>query len=357
MIRNMLRRRPIQLLLLGAIIFIIASAVPPNIINTMRPLKPGQSLTFTTERSETHSLAASHASDAVPEPNRDLPECAGPISFATPLRCFTIVAPSQQIIAVTTSETEESGAVSVESVSQIVIAGTVMAEIRNVAVVDALSVLPLPTPSAQMAISIPALSSGMATDPFIRDGMYLFFPFPTEQVSYPLFDTSLVDSVLVDFAGEDQVDGLDAFVFHHRVEGQALERSGANSIAMDSTIDGSLDFLSSTGFGDPYYAVDRTLWVEPETGTILDQHEEIHLYFASDDAEGSERAFEASPDHSIFHTNYAWDAETRAQQHDIAASQLSTLRWLQVFAVTLKAVALICVLIGVALLIRERRKA
>ena len=118
-------------------------------------------------------------------------------------------------------------------------------------------------------------------------------------------------------------------------------------------------FLGGTASGQDSVRVtlSNELPASEKPGSIkLQTNYKRHREF-SVSAEGSERAFEASPDHSIFHTNYAWDAETRAQQHDIAASQLSTLRWLQVFAVTLKAVALICVLIGVALLIRERRKA
>ncbi|MDO5670896.1 MAG: porin PorA family protein [Corynebacterium sp.] len=357
MTRGILRRRPIQLLLLAALVFVIASAVPPAIINTMRPLKPGQSFTYATEPSETVSLVTSHAGDTIPEPNRDLPECTEPITLETPSRCLSAIIPSQQVTAVTTSETDEKDTVSVESVMQVWMMDTVMAEIRNTAIVDAHTVLPIPTPSAQMAVSVPDLSSGMATDPFVREGMHLFFPFPTQRVSYPWFDISLVDTVLLDYVGEEEVDGIDAYVFHYRLDGEALDRDSPNAISLDPEFDGPLDLLESSGFGALHYAVDRTLWVEPETGTILNQRELNHIYFANDDAESTARAFHGDPDYSVFFSDAPWDADTRAQQHTTASEQLSTMRWLQVFSVGLKSLSLILVLVAVALLIRERRKA
>ena len=354
--RHLWRRRSIQLLLVAALLFVIGSAVPPVLISLMRPLAVGQSLTFTTLPNDTVSLMAPvDGSQGIPQPNRDRPECAGGGMPEVPYSCFVVTLPSHQTTALTTSEAADDSEVTVDAVMQVLFGETVATEMHDIVVLDARSTYPVSDPVSQMSISVPNLASGMATDYFVREGLQYFFPFPSSRQSYPWFDMTAQEALLLDYVRETERHGMETYEFHHRFPDLAMDRNSAHAITFSADVNATLDEMAAADFGIPRYAVDRRVWVEPESGTIVDSRTEIHLFFADDSAESTTRAFTPSPDYTIYHTVAEWDAATIAQQTEEAAAVLSTLRALQVFAVVLKTAALIAVLAGVVLLLRERR--
>lgn len=342
MSESVFRRRPIQLLLLGALLFIIASAVPPVVISQMRPLEAGVSQTYSTRPNDTLSLLAPLSGTAgVPEPHRGRPECAAGEYPQAPYSCFVVDTTSHRTTDLETRKGPDTEELAVDARTQVTVDGDVLAELDDEVILDARSAFPVPDPVSRMALSLPEPVGEVQSDPFVREGLQYYFPFPTGRQSYPLFDPVSRRELLLDYVGETERNGIDTYEFHHRFVGLEVPR----------------DLLGDTsGPGTPRLSVDRTVWVEPESGTIIDILVDTHLYFAADDRETGERAFSPSPDHTIFHTVSTWDEDTLARQADHAASDLSTLRFLQVMAVGLKGAALIVVIAAVVLLLRERRE-
>lgn len=357
--RHLWRRRSIQLLLVAALLFVIGSAVPPALIGLMRPLAVGQSLTFTTVPTDTVSLLAPvDGSRGIPQPNRDRPECAGGGMPEVPYSCFVVTLPSHQHTALTTSEAGqdgEDGEVTVDAVRQVLFGETVATEIHDSVVLDARSTYPVSDPVSRMSISVPDLAGSTDLDPFVREGLQYFFPFPSSRQSYPWFDATTQEALLLDYVRETERHGVETYEFHHRFTDLAMDRNFAHAISLTAEVDTPLDGRAAADSTIPRYAVDRRVWVEPESGTIVDNRTEIHLFFADDSTESTTRAFTPSPDYTLYHTVAEWDAATIAQQKEEATAVSSTLRTLQVFAVALKAAALVAVLAGVVLLLRERR--
>ncbi|MDO5512359.1 porin PorA family protein [Corynebacterium sp.] len=355
MTQSMFRRRPIQLLLLGALLFIVASAVPPAVISQLRPLSPGQSLSFSTKPAAGISIVAHiDGSQGLPTDNRDRPDC---LSDTPGYSCFVASADIRMVSAQTTSEGDDDGEVWADSVLQVLVDEDVVAELNDSLLLDARSTFPVADAVSRMSISVPALASGMSSDPFIREGLQYFFPFSTSRQSYPYFDSTTQYPLLLDYVRETKHHGVETYEFHHRFTNLSLDRESERAINFPVELNSHLDVLASSGVGVPRYAVDRTLWVEPESGTIIDIHENLHLFFAADEPQSTDRSFQPSPDYTIFHTISQWDDETIAQQTATAEDVLSTLRTLQVVAVVLKTLALLAVLGGVVLLFREHRSA
>lgn len=350
-----LRRRPIQLLLAGVLTFLVASAVPPAIIAQMRPIPDGLNITFHSRPFDSLSLVAPlNGAAGIPEPNRDRPECREGSYPAVPYSCFVVEAPISRTHVVTTSAAPESGEVDVDSLMQIAVGDQVMAEITDGQRLDRRSAYPVSDPVSYLTLSVPALDSGITREPFVREGLQYFFPFPTGQESYLFFDQAVSDPLLLDYVGETEHNGVDTYEFHHTFT--ALPAGTDPEIALELGDEAifALGAVGDQGLGSPWYAVDRTVWVEPQTGTIVDLLTEVHIYFAPDSAAAETRAFSPSRDHTIFHSVIEWDDTTLQRQHDYAAEQVSTLRVLQVLAVALKTIALILVAAGVVLLLRER---
>ncbi|GAB3648636.1 porin PorA family protein [Corynebacterium nasicanis] len=356
MSQSLFRRRPIQLLLIAALLFVLSSAVPPAVIALLRPLDVGQSLTFSTRPNETMSLLAPiDGSQGIPAANRDRPECQGSTPLPASYACYVLTVPSRQVTALTTSESDTADAVQADAVIQVRFGEDVLTEMHDSVLLDARSTFPVGTPVSQMSISVPDLASGMASEPFVREGLQYFFPFPTARQSYPWFDMTAQEPLLLDYVGETEHHGVETFEFHHRLDDRHMDRTSSRAISMPAEVNGLLDHLADSAVGIPSYAVDRRVWVEPETGTIIDIRAEYHLFFAAGEEETTHRSFAPDPAYTIYHTVSEWDDATIAQQSAEASSVLTTLRSLQILAVLGKALALLAALWAVVLLLRERR--
>jgi hypothetical protein len=98
-----------------------------------------------------------------------------------------------------------------------------------------------------------------------REGQVYKLPFNAQQETYQWWDGTLGEPVDMEFVEEDEVDGLDVYKFQSSVpETQVGTRTIPGSI-VDS------DEASVTA--DTLYENTKTLWVEPETGAIVDRNE------------------------------------------------------------------------------------
>lgn len=82
-----------------------------------------------------------------------------------------------------------------------------------------------------------------------RKGLVGKFPFDSQKKTYQLWDSMVGGTVDIDFDGEDKVDGLD--VYKYRVQFEDLPAE-----------------ITTDVMG--LYSLDRTYWVEPVTGAVID---------------------------------------------------------------------------------------
>ncbi|HHU67577.1 porin PorA family protein [Corynebacterium sp.] len=350
-----LRRTPIRLLLLGLLLFLVAGAVPPFVIGQMRPIDIGMSEVLRTRPAPTMVHGAPFADGTPPLENQDRPECRGVDPAELPTSCFMVIRDAQQTLTLTTSRAPKKSEVNVDVLTQVAIDGRIGAEIHDSLRLDRRSSYPVSDPVSHLVLSLPERGSGVTSEDFVREGLQYFFPMPTSRQSYAWYDTSVRRPLWLDFVGETEHNGLDTYEFHHTVTALDLNEATSPDLELREEEQGALEKIAGEGLGTPWYAVRRTVWVEPQSGTIVDVHVEPHLYFAPDTAEAEARAFDLSPGHTIYHTTLAWDDDTLARVHDRAQGSVVQLRVLQVFAVLTKALALVVALVGVVLLLRERR--
>ena len=128
-----------------------------------------------------------------------------------------------------------------------------------------------------------------------HDGLTYRFPFDTEKKTYPLFDPIAQKAYDANYDGEEDVNGLTTFKFTQNVgydsEGNLVEPVKYASLYEDDADAQVTARAALWGVeGDPeepitmgrYYAAERTLWVDPVSGTIVKSDEHAYHYYARD---------------------------------------------------------------------------
>lgn len=128
-----------------------------------------------------------------------------------------------------------------------------------------------------------------------HDGLTYRFPFDTEKKTYPLFDPIAQTAYDANYDGEEDVNGLTTFKFTQNVgydsEGKLVEPVKYASLYEDDADAQVTARAALWGVeGDPeapitmgrYYAAERTLWVDPVSGTIVKSDEHAYHYYARD---------------------------------------------------------------------------
>ncbi len=126
-----------------------------------------------------------------------------------------------------------------------------------------------------------------------HEGLAYRFPFDTEKKTYPFFDPIAQKAFDANYSGEEDVNGLTAFKFIQNVgfdaDGKLVEPVKYASL-YDDDADAQVTARAALwGLeGDPeepitmtrYYAAQRTLWVDPVSGTIVKQSDRAYHYYA-----------------------------------------------------------------------------
>jgi DUF3068 family protein len=92
-------------------------------------------------------------------------------------------------------------------------------------------------------------------------GLNFKFPFQTQKQTYPWYDSELGKPVDAKFDGEDVVEGLPVYRFK-----QSVSPTSVGTQDVPGSMVGKSDPTVSAGL---YYEVDRTLWIEPDTGAVV----------------------------------------------------------------------------------------
>lgn len=101
------------------------------------------------------------------------------------------------------------------------------------------------------AMSVPDFEN-LPADAERVEGLVNKFPFDTEQKTYPFWDGLVGGTVDAVYQGEEDVDGLATYKFLVTVKDQPIEIA---------------DGVAGT------YNTEKTMWIEPRTGAIMDQQE------------------------------------------------------------------------------------
>jgi hypothetical protein len=127
-----------------------------------------------------------------------------------------------------------------------------------------------------------------------HEGLTYRFPFDTEKKTYPLFDPIAQKAYDANYDGEEDVNGLTTYKFTQNVgydaEGKLVEPVKYSSL-YDNDEDAQVSARAAqwgVAAAEPeemvtmsrYYAAQRTLWVDPVSGTIVKNEEHAYHYYA-----------------------------------------------------------------------------
>jgi len=116
------------------------------------------------------------------------------------------------------------------------------------------------------------------SEPVNRAGIVLKFPFGTEPKDYEVWDATLGATVTARFEGDDEVDGVAAYRFTATVPA-----TDVGSTEVPSSILG-IDSIAEVPVRQ-VYSGERTVWVEPATGGILDVRQHVRQTLVGADVE------------------------------------------------------------------------
>jgi hypothetical protein len=107
-----------------------------------------------------------------------------------------------------------------------------------------------------------------AAEPVVRSGQALKLPFGTEPEDYEVWDPALGAAVTASYEGEATVDGVRAYEFRSVVPPTDVG---------PTTVPSSVVGIASVRDVEvrQVYAGERTMWVEPETGGLLDVRQHV----------------------------------------------------------------------------------
>ena len=174
---------------------------------------------------------------------------------------------------------------------------------------------------------------------FVREGLQYKFPFDTEQRTYQYFDASTFTTNPIEFMGETSVGGIEAYEFQQELGpidmwSSIRDHFAAISDGYDPAVESVLASYRREGMtagqwgldGDPerevdmrrFYSNTRTVYVNPDTGQVVDGKEDIFQFFAEDQDEaeafvGNAETMEAErsePNRTAVRFQSGWNEET-----------------------------------------------
>nr|WP_280763768.1 DUF3068 domain-containing protein [Prescottella agglutinans] len=173
-------------------------------------------------------------------------------------------------------------------------------------------------------------SFGKPADPVAHEGLQFKFPFDTQKESYPYFDTALRASHDIDYAGEDELEGLPVYKFHQEIA--PSEISGQVSMPASSWGREGSEQVTMKRF----YGITRDLWVEPVSGAVVQVHQHYRQYLGT--------AVDDPQPITIIDVAPKLDAQTQSEQIAFASESKRTVQWATVYGPAIGAI------VGIALL-------
>jgi len=216
--------------------------------------------------------------------------------------------------------------------------GLVNATIDRVTV-DRVTAMPVEEAVSTLQMVSTGGSDDSAPAGFVREGLQYKFPFDTEQRDYDYFDASTFTTNPISFVGETTVGGIDAYEFRQEIGpidmwASIRDHFASISEGYDPAVESVLASYRREGMtagqwgleGDPerevdmrrFYTNTRTVYVNPETGQVVNGGENIFQFFAEDQAEADAffadkarmEAEKAEPTRTAVRFQAGWNEET-----------------------------------------------
>ncbi|CAN5439010.1 DUF3068 domain-containing protein [soil metagenome] len=108
--------------------------------------------------------------------------------------------------------------------------------------------------------------------PVTRTGQIYKMPFNVQKKDYAWWDSSIQEAPLMKYVGEEKVNGLNAYKFV-----QTIEPTNIGTQDLPGSVFGVDD---ATVTADMMYAMTRTLWIEPATGSPVKRVEDRNQVFS-----------------------------------------------------------------------------
>lgn len=116
-------------------------------------------------------------------------------------------------------------------------------------------------------------------EPIEHAGQLVKFPFDTQKETYDWWDAALREAIPIEYVAEEEVGGVSVYKFEQSIPPTKT-----------AEIDLPADLLGESGdetlTADRMYSNVRTLWIEPNTGVVINRTEQINNTIAYD---GSDR--------------------------------------------------------------------
>lgn len=186
-----------------------------------------------------------------------------------------------------------------------------------------------------------------------HEGLSYRFPFDTKKQSYQYFDPIAQKAYEANYEGEDDVNGLTAYRFVQNVgydgDGRLAEPVRYPSLYghdEDGEITAPARLWNIEG-ADPdedvtmtrYYAAQRTMWVDPVSGTIVKSKLHANHYYARD---------ALKPEIALADYTVTSSEETIEEQVNAARNERDRVAlWSRVLPITFTAAGLICLIGGI----------
>lgn len=209
----------------------------------------------------------------------------------------------------------------------------------------------------------------VSVEPESRKGFQYKFPFDTKKQQYYYYDLNTRQDTVVNFVGEQTIDGVLTYHFKTEVPETDLSNlpNAQNEAALGTMLSMPARWWGITGRGikptdqitmHRYAAATREVWVEPQTGTIINGREAQHQYFRSPDKDDESTA---EPIRNFqmdaLKATFQWTDSTVAGQADKAKHYTGLLKlgnlWLPLI---LGIVGALLVLAWLVLFLRGRRR-
>lgn len=185
-----------------------------------------------------------------------------------------------------------------------------------------------------------------------HEGLSYRFPFYTEKMSYPYFDSIAQKAFEANYEGEEDVNGLTTYRFTQNV-GYDADGKLSDPVRYPSLYghdeDGEITAPAAMWNleGDPdeqitmtrFYAAQRTMWVEPVSGTIVKSKVHANHYYAREAMQ---------PEMALVDYTVTSTEETVETQVDAARNERDRMAlWTRILPITFTAIGLIALIGGV----------
>ena len=262
----------------------------------------------------------------------------------------------------TTAPAKKDSVARAQSTVDLTFNGETIAHITEESQLNRESTYPVAGPNTTQHIELPAFDVQME-DRVERDGISYFFPSGAEQRSYPFFDPLTQDTEPIDFLRDEKLDSIPTYVFHQHVAPVSLgevfafeaHRSGpAGDFYSPESLERYNLKPKSHVILEPFYAVSRTVWVEPTTGTIVNEEEHPRIFWATDASQAQAMVdADDTQERALLDVPLSWSDSTRTERLDSVRGVIDTVKVLSLVGWLGKAIGVALLAVAAAMFMRR----